>query len=404
MAMFQYRILEDSGRVSKGRTMLPFDDVAPAIRHLERQGGVVLSIAPLNRISLALVRARRSLRRVKRKELAVLLHNLAGLLAQGIPVSDALARLGQRTENPTLLKVLDGLRTDMETGLSLCQAMARQGGVFSPLVLSMCRLGEEKGRLDKMLVHAAEHLLHMSEIVESSKRALVYPGILFGVALGAACYWFLAVVPQLINFFDEMGVALPFATRILLEVASFFREVAPIFLCVAGGGVISLLLTRLWLPSSRHVLDSILLRIPVLKVVVETALVARVSEYMGILISSGLGVARSLDITLNSVGNIVYQQRVLDAREGVRNGLLLSDAMRRARVLQPFAARMMAISEQHGKLGDQAIHVATLYRERLANLSDGLCKSLEPVMFVFLGLMFAMIIIGLLPPMYAFMA
>ncbi len=404
MATFQYKILDNDGRISRGQAVLPFDDVAPAIRYLERQGGVVLSIRPLDAVSATLVNFRNSLRKVKRKELAELLNNMSMLLTAGVPVLSAVNELLGDLKNRSLVMVLRFIRTDIENGRTLSQAMERHPNIFSSLILSMCRVGEETGRLDKMLLQSSEHLLHMDEIISSTKRAMLYPSFLFFVVVGSAAFWFLVVVPQLVGLFMEMGVELPFVTLMLIAISDFMQR---FFLFIAGGvtaAVVALVFLRKHVRGVRYALDALLLRLPVLSTVIETSLVARICEYLGILISAGVGVMRTLDIIIATLDNLVYQDRFKKVQDGVRNGLTISDAMRQAKAMHPFAIRMLSVGEQTGKIDEQTLYVARVYRERLAGLVEVLGKSLEPVMLIFLGLMFAVIIIGLLLPIYDLVA
>ena len=404
MATFQYKILDNDGRISRGQAVLPFDDVAPAIRYLERQGGVVLSIRPLDAVSATLVNFRNSLRKVKRKELAELLNNMSMLLTAGVPVLSAVNELLGDLKNRSLVMVLRFIRTDIENGRTLSQAMERHPNILSSLILSMCRVGEETGRLDKMLLQSSEHLLHMDEIISSTKRAMLYPSFLFFVVVGSAAFWFLVVVPQLVGLFMEMGVELPFVTLMLIAISDFMQR---FFLFIAGGvtaAVVALVFLRKHVRGVRYALDALLLRLPVLSTVIETSLVARICEYLGILISAGVGVMRTLDIIIATLDNLVYQDRFKKVQDGVRNGLTISDAMRQAKAMHPFAIRMLSVGEQTGKIDEQTLYVARVYRERLAGLVEVLGKSLEPVMLIFLGLMFAVIIIGLLLPIYDLVA
>jgi type IV pilus assembly protein PilC len=400
MSTFQYKILQDNGRISRGRATLPFDDIAPAIRYLERQGGVVLSIKPLDKFSMLFTRMGRHLRKVKRKELAEVLHNISVLLSAGVPVLTAITDVQQEIRNPTLQQVLRFLKVEIENGQTLSQAMSRHPGVFSQLVVSMCSIGEETGRLDQMLLKSTQHLLHIDEIMGATKRALLYPAVLTLAVLGVTVFWFMVVVPQLVQLFHEMDVELPLLTRSLIAISDFFQVFfLPLFLAALSVlAVLSLLRNRS--RGVRLFLDTLLLRLPVIRTIVETSLVARVSEYLGILVAAGIDVMRALDIVIGSLNNRVFEQRFIAVREALRNGRGLSDSMRQANAMHPFAIRMVAVGEETGKIDEQTLYVAKVYRERLGGLVEMLGKSLEPVMLVFLGCIFALVIGGLLLPIY----
>lgn len=400
MPIFHYKILEDSGRISHGRTMLPFDDIAPAIRYLERQGCVVLSIHPLNRFSKLLGRLKQYLHTIKRKELAEVLNNMAMRLAAGVPVLTAITDVQRDLRNPTLLQILRFLTVDIENGQTLSQAMGRHPDVFSQPVVSMCRLGEETGRLGQMLRKSSEHLLHIDEIVVTTRRALLHPAFLALAVLGVTTSWFMIVVPQLEQLFHEMDVELPLLTRMLFAVSNLFQACFPMLFAFCSAALLALVLLRKRSSRIRYALDSFILRIPMVRTIIETSLVARVSEYLGILITAGIGITRTVDIISCTLTNQVFEQRFAAVREGVRNGLDLSASMRRANALNPFAIRMIAVGEATGRMDAQFLYVAKVHRERLRALVQLLTQGLEPVMLLFLGCIFALVMGGILLPIH----
>ncbi len=161
MRTFRYSILDDKGKISRGMVSLPFEDVAPAVRYLERRGGVVLSVKPVDPASAAFHRLLSSLRPVKRKELAEILNNLSMLLSAGVPVLTAINDIMEDLRNPVLVQTLRFICTDIESGQTFAEAVNRHPQVFSSLIRQMCRIGEETGRLDEMLKRSSEHLLHI---------------------------------------------------------------------------------------------------------------------------------------------------------------------------------------------------------------------------------------------------
>ncbi len=398
--MFQYKMLEDTGKISRGRATLPFDDVTPAIRYLERQGGVVLSIRPLDAFSTLVAKISQSLRKVKRKQLAEVLNNLSLLLAAGVPVLTAINDVRHDQRNPMLIQVLRFIRVDIENGQTLSQAMSRHPGVFSPLIISMCRIGEETGRLDSMLRKSAQHLLHFDEIIGATKRALLYPAFLFAMTIGITVFWFIWVVPQLVQLFHQMNVELPLVTRALITASDLVQAYFMHFFLACLGVLIILPILRTRSSRVRRGMDWTLLRIPVIKQVIELSLVARISEYLGSLMAAGIGVVRTLDIIIGSLNNTIFRERFLAVQDSLRNGLNLSSSLRQSNALPPFAVRMITVGEEAGKIDEQTLFVAKIYRERLNSLVEVLGKSLEPAMLIFLGGIFALIIVGLLWPIY----
>ncbi len=400
MATFRFTLLHENGNVFNGTATLPFDDPIPAIRYLERQGGVILRITPLGRARAFLARIGRSLHPVRRKELAETLWNLAMLLASGVPMLTALSDILEDTVQPQLRAALHGARVDIENGRTLSEALERNSEVFSPLLLHLCRIGEETGRLDVMLRNAANHLNHLDQIASATRRALLYPLFLSLVTAGAATFWLIVVVPELTGLFADMNIPLPLLTRALISVADHFRTC--LLPAMGIGLLIACILAMLRRRSAgvRLVLDALLLRTPGLRVILETSIIARIAEYLGHLLGAGIGVARSLEIIAAAIGNRVFAKRILEALDNIRGGNTLADALRMSRAMPPYALRMIAVGETSGRLDTQTTETARVYRDKLSALVEVLGKSLEPAMLVILGSIFALIAGGLLLPVY----
>ncbi len=400
MAMFLYKMLDGSGEVRKGTTLLPFDDMVMAMRYLERQGGTVLSIEALGAGRRFMYGLLASPGRISRKELAEMLNNLSMMLRAGVPILSALQEIEEDMDNQALSRVVRFLRTDIEGGQTLSEALTRQSRLFSPLVLNMCRIGEETGRLDVMLKKSSEHLLHIEQICSTTRRGLLYPCFLALVVAGASAFWFLYVVPRLVQLFQDMDLQLPLLTRLVIQISELFQGYFLQTLVLVLLAAVLLWQGRNHFSGLRFRLDALVLRIPLVKNVVETAAVARVSENLGILVGAGIGIIRTLEIVAASVGNEVYRRRLLQVGEAIRSGSSLAGGLRQAQALHPFAIRMISVGEQSGRIEEQTRYVAEVYRERLAGLVEVFSKSLEPVMLVFLGAVFALLIGGLLLPIY----
>jgi type IV pilus assembly protein PilC len=401
MAIFRFRLLTSAGKVDRGVVELPFTDDAPAIRYLERQGGVVIGIRRLGVLMSWLTRlATQGFSRVKRPDLAEFFNNMAMLLGAGVPVLSSMDEIMQEIKNPMLLLTLKFMRTDIEGGQTFGEALARHPKVFSNLVQYMCRIGEETGMLDQMCKKCAEHLEHIEMIVGGTKRALIYPGFILFVVIGSSFFWFYFVVPKITKLFTDMGVAVPTPTKILIAISDWFQTqfglwVFIIFFCVTG-----LLFLRKRSTRVRYAIDAALLHTPIVSTIIITSTIAMMSEYLGILVGAGVGVVRTLEIITDSLSNLVYKGRLILVQDSVKNGNSLSDSLRSAEAMHPFAVRMISVGEQTGRIEEQTEYVSKLYRDKLNALVEVLGKTLEPVMLVFMGVLFGAIFAGLLLPIY----
>jgi len=401
MPLFSYKMLNDKGQAERGVANLPFVDVSPAIRYLENQGGVVLNIRRLDGLSAAVVKiATYGVARVKRMDLAEFLNNMGIQLGAGISVMDAINEILEDTTNKMLKMTLKFMRLDIESGQTLAAAMARHPSVFPPLIVNLARIGEETGNLDKMLLQSANHLRHMQEIISSTKRAVMYPLFLLALIIGAAVFWFWYVVPKLVELFMDMDVELPWLTRALIKVADWTQAYLGLAIIVIAALVaLTIILRKKWF-MFRYYTDYLLLKTPVLKDILNTSMIARISEYLGILIGAGIGVLRSFEIIREATPNTVYKHRLTLAENNIKAGNTISVSMRQAQALHPFAVRMINVGELSGRIEEQTAYVAKVYREKLSAMVETLGKTLEPAMLIIMGLIFGAIIAGLLLPVY----
>jgi type IV pilus assembly protein PilC len=401
MPLFRYKVLTETGELQSGIIDLPLTDPLAAARYIEHGGALTLEIAPLPRLVDAIAhKTGLGVGKVSRPELSEFYNNLGMLVSAGVTVMDALEELAADAKNPRLKNAISCIRADIQTGQTLGEALERHPLLAPFVVLHMVRIGEETGQLDAMLKKAAAHIRHIHDIISATKRALTYPAFLLGVVLLAVIFWFWYVVPQLVALFQDMGLELPAPTRLLMAIAEWFQAW---FLPTAVGLVLTgafLAWLRRRSQPVRYAMSALALRIPVIALILQTSLVARATEYLGIMIGAGISILRTLDLVIESTGNEVYKARLQGSLQSVKNGIILSEALRQHQALDPFAIRMVAVGEMTGRLDDQAQYVAELYRQKLAGLVDVLAKTLEPMIMIFLGGMFAVIMIGLLLPVY----
>ncbi len=400
MPLFRFKVLMPNG-IESGVLDLPVTDPMAAIRYVEASGGVALEVQPVPQLlNILAQRTGLGLGRITRLELSEFYNNLGMLIGAGVTVLDALEELATDAKNPRLKNAITCIRTDIQTGQTLSEALGRHPHIAPFVVHHMVQIGEETGQLDAMLKKSGAHLRHIHDIISGTKRALTYPTFLIAVVLLAVIFWFWYVVPQLVALFQDMGIELPTPTRLLMAIADWFKNWFLITAATLAGIAIFLAWARRHSYPLRYALSALALRLPVLSVILHTSLTARATEYLGITIGAGIGVLRSLNLVIDSTGNEVYKARLQGACNSIRAGVILSEALRQNQALDPFAVRMLAVGEMTGKLDDQAEYVAELYRQKLAGLVEVLSKTLEPMIMIVLGGIFALIMMGLLLPVY----
>ncbi|MCF8030679.1 MAG: type II secretion system F family protein [Desulfohalobiaceae bacterium] len=401
MPVYRYKLLGPEGGIEKDTVELPFEDPIPAIRYLERQGGVVVKIDRLARFlgTLALIE-RHGLTKITRQDLAEFFNNLSMMLSAGVPILSALKEIGQDLQNRRLKTLISFICTDIELGQTFSESFAKHRRIFPDLVINMIRIGEETGRLDQMSLKISEHYQHVDKIISDTKRAVRYPSAVLVLVCGAVAFWFLYVVPQIIGLFQELDLTLPFITKLLLYISNVVQAT---YMWIVLGLIIlvvSVMLGRRHIGKFRYWSDAIFLRLPIVSRIIETSLIARITENLGILLGAGVTVTRTLNIIIDSLNNLVYKQRMEGVKNQVMLGNSISESMRETKALHVFAIRMIAVGEETGRLDEQTEYVARVYRDRLDKLVATLSQTIEPLLLTVMGLIFALVIAGLLFPVY----
>jgi type II secretory pathway component PulF len=284
-------------------------------------------------------------------------------------------------------------------GASLGDAVRMHAVIFPDIFIRLVSVGEETGNLEGSLRDVASHLRRVEDLVSAIKRALVYPIFAFTSAMGAMIFWLVYVLPKILSLFQDMQVAIPGVTRFLILASNFTQKFWPILMLLP---FIFYAMIRLLKRNSKaaYYIDLAKLKIPIMKLIVENKILGLFTEQMRILIRSGLTIDRSLELVSEIVGNAVYKNAIASAREEVLAGSTISDALKKQRLFSPLLLRMTHVGESSGTLEEQYTFMSEFYIKKLDDISERLGKMLEPIIIIVLGIMFAVIIIGLLLPVY----
>ncbi len=400
MNYFAYKAVDATGAQREG--FLEADEVSTVYSNLAERGLYIVSIRKSSRFMADLRRWYRA-RRIKRPDIIELANNLSVMLAAGIPLLTALQDITTTIEDDFFESVITDLKRNIESGTSFSDALALHRGIFPDIFIRLVRIGEETGRLDRSLSDIAAHLQKMEDLSESIKRAMIYPAFAIVTTTGALVFWLAYVLPKILSTFRDMKVELPLVTRMLMVVSDFMQTfwylvlVAPFFVYA----VVKLMQRN---PATKYSIDRLALRLPVVKLVVYNKLLALFSEQMRILITAGITIDRCFGILGDVIGSEVFRRAIVATKEDVTFGNRISDSLRRHPVFPPLLLRMVDIGESTGNLEDQFTFLSTYYMKKLDDVSERIGKLVEPIVITVIGLLFAVIIIGLLLPIYDLIA
>jgi type II secretory pathway component PulF len=402
MNYFRYKLIEPSGEISTGIAKLPYKEVMSVISHLEKDGAITIYVKKLNRavaliFNLITVRLRKKLPRTVQGEI---LNNIALMLRTGVPIINALEEAAESTELPGIAGDMNDIIASIQGGASFSEAAKNYPHIFPELVIHLIKIGEETGQLDKMLKDASEHIKRIQVIVSETKQALLYPAFVF-IAIGAGLiFWFYYVVPKIMTLFTEMDVALPGITLFLVSVSDFVQNY--IFYMLFGTVFTIVIISGARKKSRpfKKATDALLLKLPLTGTLISASTLAFITEYFALLINAGVDILQSVKILEASMSNEVYREKLVGVGDDLARGGGIAEAFSSAVVFPAFVVRMIRVGELSGTLSEQLEYIAEEYRNKLSALVATIGKMIEPIVLIFAGTIFAIIIGGLFLPIY----
>jgi type IV pilus assembly protein PilC len=342
-------------------------------------------------------------KKVKAKDLSVFTRQFSVMIDAGLPLVQCLEILAQQQENKYFQQVLMQVRQDVEEGSTLAAAMARHVKVFDQLYTNMVEAGETGGILDIILQRLSTFIEKIVKLKRDIISALIYPIAVIVIAIGAVAVIMVVVIPQFQNIFLGLlgpGEQLPLPTRIVVGISNF----------LAGwGGLISLLgiiASAVGVhfyyktPGGRKLIDRILLKLPIFGKIMQKIAVARFSRTLSTLLSSGVPILQSLDITARTAGNVIIEAAILSVRVGVERGESFVDPLRATEVFPNMVAQMVGIGEQTGALDAMLGKIADFYEQEVDAAVANLLTLMEPVLIGFLGVTIGSIVIAMYLPLF----
>lgn len=385
MAKYSYVATSDKNKTTKGEMEAP--DEASVITALGKQNLRALSVGIAKKESSLSFNKLLNSNRVKSDDLVIFTRQLAAMVSAGVPLLRSLSSLEAHSESPALKNVLVNVIRDVEGGASLGDALAKHPNVFTDVYVNMVRAGETAGILDDILKRLAIQQEKSASIRKKIKSAMAYPMVLMVITVVAFFGLMLFVIPQIGSILTSLGgedAELPLITQIMLGISSFFVSFWYIILPVFAGAIF-ILLRYLKTTSGKHTYHHVVLKVPAINTIVRKVVVARFARTFSALTGAGVSVLESLDVTAHALGNIVYEQSLLEAAEKVKNGEPLSRVLESGGLFPPIVSQMLAVGEETGQTETVLDKVADFYEEEVDTAINGLSAIIEPVMIVIMG-------------------
>lgn len=338
--------------------------------------------------------------KVKSDDIVMFTRQLSAMVSAGVPLLRALASLEQHTESDALKKILTFIIKDVEGGAALADALGKYPNTFSDVYVNMVRAGEAAGILDEILKRLAMQQEKNATIRKKVKSAMTYPMVLIVITIIAFFGLMLFVIPQIGKILLDLGgpdAELPMLTRGMLALSGILTGYWYIIVPLIVGGVI-FLLRYIKTPRGKAIFHHVVLKVPGIKSIIMKVAVARFARTFAALMGAGVAVLESLRVTAHAVGNVVYEQALLDAADAVKNGDTLSSIIEKNELFPAIVAQMLAVGEETGQTDVVLLKVADFYEEEVDVAIDGLSAIIEPVMIVVMGSMVGLIAASVMGP------
>lgn len=395
MRVFAFQAVDGDGKKVNGA--VDAETLEEATSNIASRGLYLLKITETRGLSASLGKIFKG--RVKRSEIIDFSQNLSVMVGAGLPLLTAMEDIGSSVTNTTLQGAIAESKASIEQGASFSDAIAVHKSVFPEIFTRLVRVGEETGNFERSLADVAEHLQRMEDLASSIKRALIYPIFAIVTTMGALAFWMIYVLPKIIDTLKGLGVKLPLLTRALIVASNLSQRFWYMALVIPAAIFIILKLMR-QNERGRYLVDQLKLKFPIYKLIEYNRLLALFAEQMRILTVSGLTIDRTLGIVSDVMGNDVFKRAINNIREDITYGSSISDSIKRQKVFPNLMIRLISVGESSGTLDDQFGFLAKHYLKHLDDVSDKLGKIIEPLVISTVGVVFALIISGLLLPVY----
>jgi type IV pilus assembly protein PilC len=397
--LYKYTAKDVKGK--KISSVMQANSVAAVLTHLKLEGFLPLKVNEVQSFKYELpIPILSERKRVKSKEVAIFTRQLAAILSAGLLLTDALDAVSDELENEYFRQMIKKIRHDIHGGADFSTALAKYPHVFTVSYVSIVKSGEATGQLDETMTNLAKYLEYNESMKEKIKNAISYPLFILGFAMFVVMIVVLFLIPKFKDMFAQANAELPWLTRVVVGISEFalhniFQIFIVLFLAMLG------LVSLFRFGKIRYVLDSLKLNVPIFgRALIQKYFVARFCRTLGVLLSGGVNVATSLQIT----SQVVNQSQIVKAIEHIKQRILgggtFADGIRSQKVFPRLVAKMVSVGERTGRVDEMLIKTADYYDEEFENTLHKLTVLIEPIMIIFIGVFIGIVVIALYLPIF----
>lgn len=339
------------------------------------------------------------IKEVPEKEVIEFLRNLAVMLKAKLPLVKALETSVQQASHKRLKEIITDIKKQVSKGKSLSKALGGYSQVFDSISIQLTEVGEVSGVLDEVLLRLSAYKEKAYKLKQKVKMALVYPGIIVGVAITSVSFLLVFVVPTFVDMYRDFEADLPGPTMIILNISEFLTTNIVLILIVL---IIAIFGLNYFLKSDRgrRMVDKLKLKIPYFGAMYSKGLVSQFTSTLSTLLHSGVTLSESLNVLKKSSNNLILEDEVQRMVSSIRKGKSLNKSLDKSLIFPVMVTQMISVGEETASLDEMLGQVATLYEEEVDIMVEGLTSVIEPVLIVFIGLIIGAIIIALYLPIF----
>ena len=340
-------------------------------------------------------------KKVKIEDILIFSKQFATMVKAGLPILQVLAMLRDQMESQGIKDIIEDIRKSLEGGVNLSKCFEKYPQHFDNVYVNLIKAGEASGKLDVFLLKLVDSLEKREKVKKKIKGALMYPGVMFSVAITVTVFMLIKVVPVFANMYEGMGVALPTPTAVILNASNFLRGsggMTLLIISIVGFVIFRYLTTKI--PAIRYKWHQRVLKMPVFGDMILKSLIARIALIMGNLSAAGVNLLESIEIAKSVSNNDVVTLALENVKKGVFSGDTLTKLFLKEPIFPPTFSQLISVGEQTGNLDEMFTSVSSYYEEEFDSAVDNMSSLIEPIMIVFMGTMIGGLMIAMYSPIF----
>ena len=340
-------------------------------------------------------------KKVKVEDVLIFSKQFATMVKAGLPILEVLGMLRDQLESPAIKEVIEDIRKSLEGGVTLSKCFEKYPQYFDNVYCNLIKAGEASGKLDVFLLKIVDSLEKKEKIKKKIKSALMYPSIMFSVAITVSAFMLIKVVPVFAKMYEGMGLALPKPTAVIMSMSDFLRGTGGLVMLIS---IITFVVAFKYLTTKNAAFQyrwhKQVLKLPVFGEMILKSLLARISLILGNLSAAGVNLLESIEIAKSVSNNVVVTEALENVKKGVFSGDTLTKLFLKEPLFPPTFSQLISVGEQTGQLDEMFGSVATYYEEEFDTTVDNMSSLIEPIMIVFMGVMIGGLMIAMYSPIF----